>query len=113
MAGIERFIAGLEALGLKSRLVGNLVVVTMDIALPEVPGRHDVGCDPPTDFPNVPPHWLHLRSNLALPEGGARVSELGADWRKWSRQHPNWNASLGVRGWAAHARSLLLTAFEA
>jgi hypothetical protein len=111
MSGIERFIAGLEQLGLKAELRGTLVVVIQDIA-PE--GRAELallGADPPVDFPNVPPHWLHLHRDLVLPNGSGHASELGEQWRKWSRQHPKWKGGESAsRAWLAHARSLLLQA---
>lgn len=111
MTGIERFMAGLERLGLKAEQRGALVVVVQDIA-PE--GRADLsllGADPPNDFPNVPPHWLHLHRDLVLPDGTAQASELGDQWRKWSRQHPKWKGGESAsRVWLAHARSLLLQA---
>ena len=113
MNGIDQFIAGVQKLGLKFRQVGNHVVVTLDVSPPGLSNPPDVGADPPADFPNIPPHWVHLPSDLALPEGKPRPSELGESWRKWSRQHPKWRASLGVPGWVAHVRSLLLIAFKA
>lgn len=113
MTGIERFVAGLAELGLAHEQRGNLVLVTLDVEPPDRPGPHQVGTDPPNDFPNVPPHWLHLRRDLNLPQGGGRDSELGPGWRKWSRKHPKWVAGAGVRQWVAHARSLVLLAQKA
>lgn len=111
MSGPDRFVADLQTLGFRCVRFGPLVVVTLDVATAAVPGVSEVGADPPGDFPLVPPHWLHLRSNLVLPQGGARASELGPEWRKWSRPHPRWRGgSNGAREWLAHARSLLLTA---
>jgi hypothetical protein len=110
MTGVDRFMAALKDLGLECEQRGQLVVVTLDVSPLNSSGRHQVGADPPNDFPNVPPHWLHLRSDLALPQGGAQASELGTDWRKWSRPHPKWVAGAGGREWVSHARSLLLVA---
>lgn len=111
MSGSDRFVAALEALGYRCRRSGPLVVVTVDVAPAGGAGALDVGADPPGDFPNAPPHWLHLRSGLVLPEGGPQASELGPEWRKWSRPHPRWRpGSSGAREWLAHARSLILTA---
>ncbi|MDE2981525.1 MAG: hypothetical protein OXU74_10060 [Gemmatimonadota bacterium] len=103
--------AGLEELGLTPEQRGSLVVVKLDIT---IAGRADlsvVGTDPAGDFPNIPPHWLHLRKELALPEETGRSSQLGDGWRKWSRQHPSWRGGdNAVQAWLAHARSLLLMA---
>jgi hypothetical protein len=113
MGGIYRFVAGIQKLSLEFRQVGRFVVVTMDVSPPGLNGPHEVGAEPPPDFPNIPPHWLHLRSSLSLPEGTSIPSELGDGWRKWSRKHPKWRAVHGVAGWVAHVRSLLLVASEA
>ena len=113
MGGLERFMTGLKELGLECEQRGQLVVVTLDVSPPDLPGPHLVGADPPPDFPNIPPHWLHLRSEFALPEGKSRESELGPGWRKWSRKHPKWPPGAGARDWLAHARSLLLVAYKA
>ena len=111
MTGIERFMEGLQNLGLKPEERGALVVVVQDI---ELAGRGELSClgaDPPNDFPNIPPHWLHLHRDLVLPEGTGQPSELGDEWRKWSRQHPKWKGGENAsREWLAHARSLLLLA---
>lgn len=117
MSGIDRFTEGLDRFGLAYEKRGALVLVTLDVEPPHLPGPHQVGTDPPGDFPNAPPHWLHLRAHLGLPDeqghpSQGRASELGPDWRKWSRQHPKWNGPMGVPEWVAHARSLLLQAYK-
>lgn len=111
MSGIARFVADLEGLGFTPERRGDLVLVKLDVALPGAPQLNQVGTDPPKDFPNVPPHWLHLRKELVLDGEEGRESELGADWRKWSRKHPDWpGGANGIQSWLAHARSLLLSA---
>lgn len=111
LTGVTAFLAGLEQMRLATEQRGHLVVVTLDFGSADAPGPHDVGTDPPNDFPRVPPHWLHLHQNIVLPEGEGRRSELGENWLKWSRQHPKWTAAENpARLWVAHARSLLLTA---
>lgn len=112
MSGCERFMVELKELGFECEQRGQLVVVTMDVSPPDLPSPHMVGVEPPSDFPNVPPHWLHLSSDLALPEGKPRQSELGVGWQKWSRKHPKWPPGAGAREWVAHVRSLLLSAYK-
>ena len=103
--------AGLVEFGVRPEQRGSFVIVRLEVA---VAGRTDlsiVGTDPPEDFPNIPPHWLHLRKQLALPGEVGRSSQLGDGWRKWSRQHPSWRGGdKAVQAWLAHARSLLLQA---
>ena len=114
VTGIERFLAGLQELGIECEQRGDLAVATLDVAPPGVPGPHQVGADPPNDFPNVPPHWLHLDKALKLSEGQAQDSDLGGEWLKWSRKHPNWQGGqAAAREWLAHARSLLMSATRA
>jgi len=111
MTGIERFMADLMELGFKPQQRGSLVVVELDVTVDGRIDLNDVATDPPADFPNVPPHWIHLRKELMLPDGGGRTSVLGDGWRRWSRQKNPWTGGdRGVREWLAHARSLLLAA---
>lgn len=111
MSGIERFMEEMLKLDLQCERRGKLVVVTMDVAPAGIPGPHLVGTDPPPDFPNVPPHWLHVASDLELPDGGGRASSLGPGWRRWSRKHPKWTTrGTGGQKWVAQVRSLLLAA---
>ena len=100
---------GLKELGFRPEQRGSLVVVKLDIAIAERADLSVVGTDPPGDFPNIPPHWLHLRKQLALPGEVGRSSELGDRWRRWSRKHPSWKGGdNAIQAWLAHARSLLL-----
>lgn len=109
MSGLAAFMAGLRELGLEAEQRGGLVLVTLDVGPASAPGPHQVGTDPPNDFPGVPPHWLHLRKGLVLTEDPGQASELGEEWWKWSRAHPKWKASNNAaRLWVAQARSLLL-----
>lgn len=111
MDGIDRFITDLEELALRTERHGNLVVVELDVTHPAGPNLNEVGTDPPKDFPSVPPHWLHLHKSLALEDEQGRDSELGEEWRKWSRKHPNWKGGdRAIQEWLAQVRSLLLTA---
>lgn len=111
MNGLERFVADLSALGRECERRNGLVVITLDVERPDLAGPLQVGADPPNEFPNVPPHWLHAPRELAIPGGKPHASELGPDWLKWSRTRPNWKGGAnGARIWLAHARSLVLAA---
>ena len=111
MSGLAHFMAGIEELGLDVEQRGALVLVTLDVAPAAAQTLNQVGADPPGDFPNVPPHWLHLRRGLVLANDSGRASELGDEWWKWSRKHPKWRGGENaVRLWVAHARALLLSA---
>jgi hypothetical protein len=111
MNGLERFIADLSALGRECERRNGLVVVTLDVERPDLVGPLQVGADPPNEFPNLPPHWLHAPRQLAIPGGSPQASELGPDWLKWSRTHPKWKGGANAATlWLAHARSLVLAA---
>lgn len=111
MSGIDRFISDLEKLGFSTERRGNLVLVELDVSPEEAPALNQVGTDPPKDFPHSPPHWLHLPKKLVLEDEDGRASELGEEWRKWSRKHPSWPSSAdAIQSWLAHARSLMLSA---
>ena len=109
MDGVDRFLEHLRQHGLKVRRRGELAVVELNIV--EGPLRGDeveVGTDPPADYPNVPPHWLHLPAALSLKHGTGQASELGTGYLKWSRPHPRWiGDDRSGRRWVAHTRSLL------
>ena len=88
------------------------MIVQVDAPLGPLAGTLvEVGADPPSDFPRVPPHWVHLPEEIELPGGKRQASELGAGWSKWSRQHPRWRSDLAASSqWLAHVRSLLTEA---
>ena len=111
MNGLARFIADVTALGMTVEARGALVLVTLDVGHPAAPELRLVATDPPADFPLTPPHWLHLPKRFVLGPDGGRDSELGSDWRRWSRSHPKWPGGANpARPWVAHARSLYLSA---
>lgn len=112
MTGPDGFAAGLSALGLRTERRGDLVVVELEPPLGPAAGTFvEVGADPPTDYPRIPPHWVHLPVRFDLPGGSRNASELGAGWSKWSRQHPRWREGSGAANeWLAHIRALLAAA---
>jgi len=88
------------------------VIVEIDVPLGPAAGTLvGVGTDPPSDYPRVPPHWVHLPDRFEFPGGGRNPSELDSGWSKWSRQHPRWVGGQGAANrWLAHIRSLLAAA---
>ncbi len=108
-AGIERFVEAMRAMGLDADVRDPIVLVQVEVPLGPHAGQMVwVGADPPTDFPTIPPHWVHLPEAIDLDGGGKQASELGPGWAKWSRPHKQWvdGGSHGAQ-WAAHARALL------
>jgi hypothetical protein len=80
VAGPDGFLAALAALGLKTERRGDLVVVELEAPLGPAAGTIiEVGADPPSDYPRIPPHWVHLPVRFDLPGGNRTASELGAD----------------------------------
>jgi hypothetical protein len=112
MPGLEEFQAGLESLGVKTERRADLVVAHVDPPVGPGAGQLvEVGTDPPPDYPNVPPHWVHLPERFELPGGSRNASELGAGWSKWSRPHPSWRGGPSAPNqWLAHIRKLLADA---
>lgn len=48
----------------------------------------------PTDFPSTAPYGIHVRTDHGFQESIDRSdnqSDLGSDWRFWSRQVSGWN----------------------
>jgi hypothetical protein len=111
VAGSDAFLAALAALGFKTERRGDLVVVELEPPLGPAAGTIvEVGADPPTDFPRIPPHWVHLPVRFDLPGGSRTPSELGPDWSKWSRPHKRWSGGPGAHEWLAHTHALLAAA---
>jgi hypothetical protein len=112
MPGPDEFETSLSSLGRRTERRGGIVVVQVDVPLGPAAGTLvDVGTDPPSDYPRVPPHWVHLPDRFELPGGGRTASELGPGWSKWSRQHPRWRGEQGAANqWLAHVRSLIAAA---
>lgn len=110
--GPEAFAAAMTAAGRPVEVRGPIVLVRVDTPLgPHAGTEVWVGADPPSDFPTVPPHWVHLPSCIELADGGKQPSELGADWAKWSRPHKRWvDCPNPAAQWLAHARALLAAA---
>lgn len=53
-----------------------------------------VGFAIPTDFPTTTPYGIHVRTDHGFQESIDRSnnsSDLGSDWRFWSRQVSGWN----------------------
>lgn len=109
MPGPDEFEAALSSLSLHTERRGQLVLIHVDVPFGPAAGTVvPVATDPPSDYPRVPPHWVHLPDRFELPGGGRNGSELGPGWSKWSRQHPRWRGGQGAaHEWLAHIRSLL------
>lgn len=112
MLGADQFEADLAALGVVTERRGNLVVAGLEPPLgPAARTLVEVGSDPPSDYPRVPPHWVHLPVRFELPGGSRNASELGPEWSKWSRPHPRWHGGPAAGNqWLAHIHALLAQA---
>lgn len=110
--GVEAFATVMTVAGRDVQVRDAIVLVLVDVPLgPRAGTEVWVGADPPQDFPTVPPHWVHLASDIDLADGGKHASELGAGWAKWSRPHRRWvDCPNPAAQWLAHARALLAAA---
>lgn len=110
--GIEAFVEAMKAARRDVEVRDPIVIVLVDVPLGLHRGKEVlVGADPPTDFPIVPPHWVHLPDSIELSGGGKQASELGAGWARWSRPNRRWvDGGSPASQWLAHIRSLFETA---
>jgi len=114
-AGIDGFIAGLEAQGIEAARRGEVLIYRVTA----LSGHHSgeeietgIVAAELAGWPNVPPHWVHLPDSIELPGGSREVSGHIAGWSRYSRPCPGrFDASPApARDWVAHVRRLLSSA---
>ena len=96
----------------------NWVIISHDVATGRFAGQHiRLGFEVPPDFPRTPPHGPHfspclLPANPSVKTHPDRVhnSNLGAEWRHWSRDFTHWRGKEGVAGYLAFVAHLFATA---
>jgi len=114
IVGVDGFVAGLRRCGLTPVL--DCAVVTFEV---EVLGGPHTGRLVPTGvgvpeleaWPAVPPHWVHLPTDVPLTRTNSDVNETLFGWVRHSRQIAGWgDAEEPTQAWVAHVRGVLAEA---
>jgi hypothetical protein len=107
--GLDGFVAGLDAQGIGAARRGDLLVYSVAPlvgARAGTPVETGVEASELSGWPTVPPHWIHVPTDLNIP--GSQPSAL-AGWSRYSRPHPGRidAASNPANSWIAHVREFL------
>lgn len=108
--GIDGFVAGLGACGIAAETRHGLVLFTLEpvdgpyAGTPLVTG---VETSELQRWPAVPPHWIHMPSQLTFPRTNSQPSPE-TDLTRHSRQIRDWGADPDpIRAWVSHHRGVL------
>ena len=113
-AGVDGFLAGLRRCGLEPVVRG--AVVTFAVEAPPGPRAGTVvetGVETAelTAWPAVPPHWVHLCTDITFARTNADATECLPGWVRHSRQIAGWgDAAEPAQAWLAHVRGVLAEA---
>lgn len=113
-AGVDGFIAGLQRCGLVPEVRGEVVTFAV-----EAPAGSRAGTIVETGveiaelaaWPAVPPHWVHLPTDIALARTNVDTNQCLPGWSRHSRQIAGWgDAAEPAQAWLAHVRGVLAEA---
>ena len=106
---VQRFCDDLNELGLEPLVEGDLVVyrvTPVDGARAGTPLETGVSVDDLNSWPQAPPHWVHLPTDVQFPRTNSQPSSKPG-WVMHSRQIASWNDAPPGSGWASHVRAVL------
>ncbi|HEX2881503.1 MAG TPA: hypothetical protein VHO25_18365 [Polyangiaceae bacterium] len=108
--GVEGFVQGLARLGCAPRVDAGLVLYSIEAVDGQRAGHHvetAVSVEELAKWPLVPPHWIHLASDVHLTRTNSRPSSR-AGWTMHSRQIKDWGDGTNpASSWASHVRGVL------
>jgi hypothetical protein len=109
-ASVLRFIDELTEIGLDPRLEAGLVIYTVECVEGARGGDSldtGVAIDELRQWPQAPPHWIHLPADVGFARTNSRPSPKSG-WLMHSRQITGWGRdSHPALGWASHVRAVL------
>jgi hypothetical protein len=107
---VENFVAHLARLGLHPSVEAGLVLYAVEAvdgarAGSAVPSG--VAVDELSRWPQVPPHWIHLPTDVVLRRTNSQPSPRSG-WTMHSRQIKDWGRDRDpAAAWASHVRGVL------
>lgn len=109
-AGVDGFIAGLFECGIEASVrhgVATFAVAAVDGAFAGRSVEVGVGVDELGAWPAVPPHWIHLPSDVQFARSNTEPSGVPG-WLKHSRGTAAWgDAARPAQAYLAHLRSVI------
>jgi len=110
IAGVDGFISGLREWGIEATVrhgVVTFVVAAIDGAFAGRPVEVGVSVDELGAWPAVPPHWVHLPSDVGFVRSNTQASEVPG-WVKHSRGTTAWgDAAHPPQAYVAHLRAVV------
>ena len=110
--GVGKFIADMERVGFDLIVEAGLVVYQID----PVDGARcgtvvetGVSVDELKAWPQVPPHWVHLPSDVVFSHTNSEPSTKSG-WLRHSRKLRGWGDAEPAICWASHVRSVVCEA---
>lgn len=112
-----RFIADMAAVGIEVRVDGARLmyeVLAVSGPLGGQPVMTGVSRTEVQNWPQVPPHWVHLPETITFPETNADVTDCPPGWKRHSRDFQLTDMSVPpALAWIRHVRGLLAIAIAA
>lgn len=109
--GVDRFIADLEEEGHAPVRCGEAVRYTVVPAAGRYAGQKvetGVSVSELQGWPSVPPHWIHLREDVAFAQTNIDTQDCEAGWRRHSREAGPWQMTRKpILIWISHVRGML------
>ena len=112
--GVEKFIGDMQRLGFDSRVEAGLVVYQIepvDGARSGTTVETGVNVDELKPWPQVPPHWVHLPTDVVFSHTNSEASTKSG-WLKHSRELTGWGDAESAICWASHVRSVVCEAIR-
>ena len=108
-AGVRRFIDDMTKSGLDCEVESGLVIyriTPVDGAYAGVPVETGVGAGELRPWPQAPPHWIHLPSDIVFPRTNSDRSPKPG-WLMHSRDLRGWGDAAPAICWLSHVRAVL------
>ena len=110
-SGVSRFIADLEEEGCKPVRAGDVVRYTVVPAAGRFAGQPvltGVSVSEVQGWPAIPPHWIHLQTEVAFASTNQDSQDCPDGWRRHSRDIGQWTLDRApILTWLSHVRCVI------
>lgn len=111
--GLDGLISGLEGLGAKPTVEGNVLCFTVTATSGSLAGVEvgsGIDLEETGSWPLIPPHWVHFPDFVVFQATNAQASSKEG-WLKHSRNIVGWgDARDAAQSWLSHVRAVLVDA---
>lgn len=108
--GAQAYIDAMTELGLRPTVEANLVICCFTPVSGARAGTTvevGVALDELGSWPQIPPYWVHLPSDVKIPDTGSSKGSPKQGWLQHSRQHPGWVQAPPAANWSGHIQAVL------